>query len=95
MDFYREMLSDYSNEQPQKSKLLQTFLDEGKIADYQTTVHALKSTSKTIGAMEVSELARKLEMMAKEKDVDGLKELHPELMDRYKELAEKLLSCLQ
>ncbi|MCR5281903.1 MAG: response regulator [Lachnospiraceae bacterium] len=83
MDFYLEMVADFAKEAEQKSKALQTFLDSGEISEYQTAVHALKSTSKTIGAMELSEQAKALELLAKEGNTDRLTELHPKLMQSY------------
>ncbi len=90
MDFYLEMVSDFAKEAEQKSKALQTFLDSGEISEYQTAVHALKSTSKTIGALELSEEAKRLEMLAKEKKADTLAKMHPHLMQTYKELVDQL-----
>ncbi len=90
MDFYAELLADFTNQAPQKSKALQTFLDEHNITDYRTSVHALKSTAKTIGANALSDQARVLEKLAKENDTDALARLHPAMMRAYAELAEKL-----
>ncbi|MBR4759665.1 MAG: response regulator [Lachnospiraceae bacterium] len=90
MDFYMELLSDFAQQAPQKSKALQTFLERGQISDYQTAVHALKSTSKTIGAGALSDQARILEKLAGEKDTDALARLHPSMMHAYTELAKKL-----
>ena len=84
------MLADFTNQAPQKSKALQTFLDEDNNNDYRTAVHALKSTAKTIGANALSDQARVLEKLAKENDTDALARLHPVMMRAYAELAEKL-----
>ncbi|MCR5336996.1 MAG: response regulator [Lachnospiraceae bacterium] len=90
MDFYTELLSDFANSAPQKGKALQTFLNNGQVREYQTAVHALKSTSKTIGAAALSDQARVLEDLAAKQDMDALLRLHPAMLRAYLELTEKL-----
>ena len=54
--------------------------------DYAMKVHALKSTSLSIGAEQLSEQARLLEQAGKKEDVDFLAENHPALLCAYKEV---------
>ena len=61
--------------------------------NYQIQVHALKSTSRSIGAVGVSEQAKQLEQAAKEKDISYIKEHHEEMMKEYEKLLEKLKVC--
>lgn len=58
--------------------------------NYRIQAHALKSTSLTIGAVELSNMAKKLELAAREEDSAFLKAHHKELMDKYMELLQKL-----
>lgn len=51
--------------------------------DYRIRVHALKSTAKMIGAENLSDLAKDLEMAAKEKDWDFIEKNHKEVLDQY------------
>ena len=56
---------------------------KGDWKEYGIYVHALKSTSKMIGAMELSELALRLEEAAKNNDVELIKGKHELMMKRY------------
>ena len=49
--------------------------------DYGIQAHSLKSTSATIGAAGLSEMAAKAETAAKQPDLPALEELHAPLLD--------------
>lgn len=67
---------------PQKlEQLYADILQETGIANYRTEVHALKSTSLTVGALLLSQLARLLEVAAIEMNLDRIYTLHPILME--------------
>ena len=51
--------------------------------NYTIYVHALKSTSKMVGALTLSEKARLLEMAGKESNIDYIKESHDEVMELF------------
>ncbi len=51
--------------------------------DYTSYVHSLKSTSRTIGARELSKLAEKLEKAGNDGDYDTIDERQNELMNMY------------
>lgn len=92
-EFYREMLSSYiSNE---KYEDILDFYEKEDWDNYRIQVHALKSTSLSIGANEVSEQAKKLEQAAKEGDIAYIQEHHEEVMNQYKELLSKLKKVLE
>lgn len=61
---YLQILSAYHTDGVQKLALLPQYIAENKISAFRTEVHALKSTSATIGAQEVSTLAAALETAA-------------------------------
>ena len=86
------MLTDFALQQAEKSKQLQTFYEQGDLTEYRTAVHALKSTSKTIGARAFSDQARILEMLAKDQDRDGIAKKHPDLMAGYEALSKQIAS---
>lgn len=52
-------------------------------AQYTTEVHALKSTSKQIGADQLSELAAKLECVGNAREIDTIKRETGELLEQY------------
>lgn len=51
--------------------------------DYAVKVHALKSTSLTIGAEELSEQAKALEQAGKKEDIPYIQENHQKLLEMY------------
>ncbi len=51
--------------------------------DYTSYVHSLKSTSRTIGAKELSKLAEKMEAAGNANDIDTINEYQSELMNMY------------
>ncbi len=59
-------------------------------ADYAVKVHALKSTSLTIGAKDLSAQAKDLEMAGKQGDVDFILSHHAGLLRAYEELCQRL-----
>ena len=92
-DFYIEMLQEFL--QADKASQLKHFLAEEDWDNYRTTVHALKSTSLTIGAAHLSGEAKALEMAAKEGNMDYIRSHHDCVMDEYKELTDHLKEILE
>lgn len=88
--FYGGMLKDFVANHEQKRGDLDAFYREKNWKEYQVAVHALKSNSKTIGALELSEKARLLETAAGERDTAYLEKEHGEFMAAYDELCGKL-----
>ena len=92
-DFYIEMLQEFLR--ADKASQLKHFLAEEDWDNYRTTVHALKSTSLTIGAVHLSGEAKALEMAAKEGNMDYIRSHHDGVMDEYKELTDHLKEILE
>ena len=92
-DFYIEILQEFL--QADKASQLKHFLAEEDWDNYRTTVHALKSTSLTIGAVHLSGEAKALEMAAKEGNMDYIRSHHDGVMDEYKELTDHLKEILE
>lgn len=65
---------------------------------YIIDVHALKSSAATVGAMELSELAKAQEMAAKNGCMEQFKEQHPIVLEKVakikKVLHEYVISCM-
>jgi CheY-like chemotaxis protein len=70
LEYYIESLQSYVKDGQEKAVQIKEVLQKGDIALYTTYVHALKSASASIGAAEVSESAKKLEMAGKNQDMD-------------------------
>ena len=86
-DFYIEMLTEYAQSAESRMEELNSALSENDISRYQILVHALKSVSKTVGADDVSELARSLEEAAKRSDPEYIRQNNERLKDLYSEKA--------
>ena len=57
-------------------------------------LHSLKSTSGAIGAIQLSELAARIESAAKDDDIDTVKKVLPMFLEKYRLLGEALDSVL-
>ena len=79
--FYKEMLGEYVCAD-KTEELMEAFSKED-FEYYRITVHAVKSTSLTIGAIKVSEDAKALEMACKEGDFDFVKKNHEAFIQKY------------
>ena len=83
-NFYKEMLDEYVKSE--KTVELKEYFEKGDFEYYRITVHAIKSTSLTIGATKVSEDAKALEMACKEGNLDFVKQNHKAFLNEYKSL---------
>lgn len=61
---------------------------------YQRVAHSIKSSSNMIGATDMFEKAKSLEMAAKSGDYAFVKENHDNIMKDYKELLNKIQKAL-
>ena len=91
MEFYQELLLQYAGEAAGKMKTANRNFKDGDLKNYEILVHALKSTSKMIGAAELSEAAYKLEKAAKDGDEETIRNGHDSAMTEYKRLADGIL----
>ena len=85
-NLYREVLSDYMDTIMEKAAVIEKAVAEGDLETYTIEVHSLKSTSKSIGAMELSELAKDLEMNGKNSEWGPIIARTPMLLDMYRNL---------
>ena len=74
---------------------LEKFYKEGDLKNYTIAVHALKSTSKMLGIMGLSEQARSLEMAAKEGDSGFIDANHARLMEDYTSITDGIRRVLE
>ncbi len=89
-EFYNTLLIQFANEASEKIPALMNFYEQKDWGNYEIIVHALKSTSKMIGAMDLSEEALKLEKAAKEKKESYIFDNHDHVMSVYEVLKEKI-----
>ncbi len=83
VEFFHEMLETYIEESAEKKIGLEKFLKEEDIKQYTVMIHAVKSTSKTIGAMGFAEKAFALETAGKEGRLADIKAGHEAVMEEY------------
>ncbi|MCR4716266.1 MAG: DegV family EDD domain-containing protein [Lachnospiraceae bacterium] len=91
-EFYIMVVKEYIKKD--KSETLDECLKSEDVENYRVAVHALKSTSLNIGAKELSEEAKALEMACKEGDFDTVKNGHEALMSNYRAMYESLTKAV-
>ncbi len=89
-DFYLEMLRIFHDQGEEKLAEIEALYEAANWKDYTTKVHALKSTSLTIGAEQLSEHAKALEQAGKSGDLEYIKKHHPGLLRLYRDVCESL-----
>ena len=91
--FYVEILNDFKD--AKSAEKIQAAFDSADVKNYQILVHALKSTSLSIGAENLSDKAKKLEQAAKENNFDEIQANHEDLMTTYKKIREQIEEWLK
>ena len=85
-EMYKAILAEYCAEQKIKSQHLEDCFARSDWKNYEIHVHSLKSTSKTIGAKRLSELAADLEDAAGRGDELTIRDGHAKVMELYTEI---------
>ena len=67
-EFYCEMLGDFSAQSEEVLGKLEGYRDSGDLENYRILIHSMKGTSKTVGAVTLSVMAKDLQQAAEEKD---------------------------
>lgn len=93
-DVYKVIIDAYIEEAAERREQMKKYLDAGDIKNYQITVHGLKSTSLSIGAVSLSEFAKEHEMAAKEGNMAFITEKYDELMKLYEDVVAELSEIL-
>ena len=92
MDFYKQILLTYLNEDKRAS--LNELREKKDWKNYQIVAHSLKGTSLTIGAPLLSEAAKGLEFAVKENRPEYIEEHHDEVIEMYGVLLDQLSEVL-
>ena len=77
------VLGDYYKAIDKKAQAIQDAVERSDWAWYTTEVHALKSTSRQIGADELADLAAKLECAGNARDINTIKQETGDLLEQY------------
>ncbi len=89
-DSYMSVLKIYHDSYYIKSEEIQGFFEDENWKDYTIKVHALKSSSRLVGALRLGDKAEALEMAGKEEDIDYIRSHHDEVMNDYRAIYESL-----
>lgn len=87
-ELYQQVLRDYVEED--RSDKLHRYFEEEDWVNYRVQIHAIKSTSQTIGALHLYEVAKELEEAVKEGDYQFVKERHESVLGEYRELINQI-----
>lgn len=87
---YETLLNEYAQGADEKSRGLQEYYDARDWKNYAVLVHSLKSSSRMIGAVSLSEMAAKLETAADEGQEETIRLCHEGMMERYVSLTEAI-----
>ena len=87
---YQSILKDYLQGARQRIDDIQRYHDAGDWKNYGIQVHALKSSSLMIGAIELSEAAARLESASEQGDEQTITLIHSGMMDQYHALVDAL-----
>ncbi len=93
-DFYVQMLTMFVQEAERKAGEIDGLFAQKDYDNYAIQVHALKSTSKLLGANELSEDAKALEAAAKQKDEDYIQGHHEALIQEYRETKRRIQEAI-
>ena len=95
ISFYSDMLSEFISSKPEKERTLTECFEKEDWKNYKVYAHALKTNMRSIGAEDISNLAKELEDAAECGDTDKVREKHGELMKKYNKLADEIGSIEQ
>ncbi len=91
--FVIQMLTAFTD--AARAEKIQAAFDSGDVKNYQILVHALKSTSLSIGAENLSGQAKQLELAAKADDLAAIQAGHAPLMAVYQNVREQIAKWLE
>lgn len=89
-DLYEEVIADYIGDRDTRKENLTKYHAEKDWKNYAIEAHALKTTSKTIGATNFAEHARLHEFAAKEENASYIEEDFDNFMESYDALVASL-----
>ena len=91
-EIYREIIEGYLDED-RRAELVKYYETED-LPNYRIVAHAIKSTSLTIGATELSAKAKALEFAAADGNMAFVRENNDEMAAMYADILEKIRAAL-
>ena len=92
---FRFLLQSFYDNSDKCKHDITTSYEQEDYKNYTIYVHALKSTSKMIGALGLSEKAKALEMAGKDNDIDFIRANHADLLPLYDSIIAEIADYLE
>lgn len=92
---YEEILGDYVKAYQDRKEELDACYKNAEWHEFEVKVHALKGTSKTIGAIELYERALSLEEAARRKDAEFIRNAYSEFISEYLEMVQSIKGIIE
>ena len=89
--FYMTILAEYAQSSPGKIRELEKHLEAEDMNSYGIIIHSVKSSSRTIGAMQLGDDAYELEIAAKNGDLEAVRHGHYKTMYDLTSLVDTIL----
>lgn len=87
---YLNMLQLHSNSAEENRRNVESLYEQQNWKDYTITVHAIKSSMLSIGAVTLSELAKQLELAGKEGNIEYICAHHKEMLAEYNRVTQMI-----
>lgn len=87
-ELYRSLLREYVSSMPENKRAMDTCFQEKNWKEYGILVHALKSSSRLIGAVALAEEAAELEKAAREGKEELIIRNHQAVMEKYQSISD-------
>ena len=84
---YNKNINDYAS---QLEDYCSAFPDESTVKDFLIRIHSVKGTSAWVGAVHISDTARRIESYAKKRQFDTVQKELPSFIDEYRRLGKDL-----
>ena len=91
-EIYREIIEGYL-EEDRRAELVK-YYETDDLPNYRVVAHAIKSTSLTIGATELSAKAKALEYAAADGDRNYIRENNDAMLAMYSDILDKIKAAL-
>lgn len=93
-EFFYDVISDFHSVIQDKAELISLYAKEQNFKNYTILVHALKSSARIIGAMQLHEEAKYLEACGNAENAEEIAAKTPALLEHYKKYAVSLTPLL-
>ena len=93
-DTYYEILQDFYKEIDSVISKLTNYKDNGDMANYAIDVHALKSNVRSLGFMELGDIAYEHELKSKDNDIAFINDNFADLVNKVNDVKKIIEECI-